>query len=143
MNRLVSSWLRLWRRRSMRGGSMSIFVVLMVPAVILIAGLVVDGGRQLMATQRAEGAADGAARAGLDAAATARLGGGSDTTSAVLAARHHLAASGVTGDVRLVAGGRLHVTAHATEDTLYLALIGISTVDADAESTVTLTRTRG
>ena len=44
-------------------GSVSLLVVLMVPALLMAGGLVLDGGRQLQARRAATGAAAAAARA--------------------------------------------------------------------------------
>ena len=52
-------------RRRLRGerGSVSLLVVVMVPALLMAAGLVLDGGRQLQARREAAAAASSAARA--------------------------------------------------------------------------------
>jgi Flp pilus assembly protein TadG len=44
-------------------GSVSLLVVIMLPALLIAAGLVLDGGRQLQARREANGAAIAAARA--------------------------------------------------------------------------------
>jgi Flp pilus assembly protein TadG len=44
-------------------GNVSLLVVIMLPALVLAAGLVLDGGRQLQARRDANGAAAAAARA--------------------------------------------------------------------------------
>jgi Flp pilus assembly protein TadG len=53
--------------RSRRGrgdpGNVSLLVVIMLPALLVAAGLVLDGGRQLQARREANGAAIAAARA--------------------------------------------------------------------------------
>lgn len=59
----------MWRKgkgRSLRGdrGTLSLFVVMLVPAVVLMAGLLVDGGIALNARERAADVAQQAARAG-------------------------------------------------------------------------------
>ena len=83
--------LRGWRRRGERGGSQSILLLGVVVALVLSAGLVVDGGRKTAAARDAEAVAAGAARAGLNAGATGRLAGRANTTAAVSAARSFLA----------------------------------------------------
>lgn len=54
---------RFWRRDR---GSLSMFVVLFTPVVLMLAGLVVDGGIALNARERAADVAQQAARAGAD-----------------------------------------------------------------------------
>ena len=51
--------------RRLRGsrGSVSLLVVIMIPALLMAAGLVLDGGRQLQARREAGAAAAAAARA--------------------------------------------------------------------------------
>lgn len=44
-------------------GYVSLFIVMMIPVVLVAAGLVLDGGRQLQARRDANGAAQAAARA--------------------------------------------------------------------------------
>lgn len=48
-------------------GTLSIFVVLLAPAILFLAGLVIDGGGGLVAKQRAADQAEQAARAGANA----------------------------------------------------------------------------
>jgi hypothetical protein len=52
-----------WRRRAERG-SAALFVAIFAPAMIFMAGLVIDGGAALEAKQRASDIAEQAARAG-------------------------------------------------------------------------------
>ena len=51
------------RRTGGERGSVSLLVVIMLPALLMAAGLVLDGGRQLQARREANGAAIAAARA--------------------------------------------------------------------------------
>ena len=46
------------------GGSVSVWMLLMVPVILVMAGLVFDGSRQISATQAAQDAAVAASRAG-------------------------------------------------------------------------------
>jgi Flp pilus assembly protein TadG len=106
--------------------SLSVFVAVCVLALLLIAGLVVDGGGQAVASRRAELVAAAAARAAVDETATARLAGQPpEVAAAIRAAQQVLTDSGdVTGEVRLV-GGRVLVTTTSGVDTVFLSLIGI------------------
>ena len=109
-----------------RGVSLSSFFAVLVLALLLVAGLVVDGGAQALAARRAELLASAAARAGADATATSRLAGQSpDVAAAVAAAQRVLAAdSEVSGEVTVVAG-RIRVTTTGAARTVFLSLIGI------------------
>jgi len=128
------------RRMGERGGSggYSTMALLIVPVVVLMVGLVVDGGTRLSAIQQAEAAADGAAAAGLNAAAGGRISGQDSEALAVRRAQQYLAESGVDGTVRVGPGQQMVVTATVTKPTRYLSLIGITTVTGHAESTVVL-----
>ena len=133
-----------WVRRGERGGSQSILLLGVVVVLVLSAGLVVDGGRKTAAARDAEAVAAGAARAGLNAAATGRLAGRADTAAAVSAARSFLAgAPDVSGSVQLLPGGRLRVTTQSTQPTRYLSLVGISTVTGRGEATADLIESGG
>ncbi len=109
-----------------RGVSLSSFFAVVVLALLLVAGLVVDGGAQALASRRAELLASAAARAGADATATSRLAGQApDVAAAVAAAQRVLAADGeVSGEVKVVAG-RIRVTTTGAARTVFLSLIGI------------------
>ena len=63
-----------------RGQSISLFVLLIMGALIMTTGLVIDGGQKVAATSRAESAAAGASRAAGNAAASAGLYSGPRTT---------------------------------------------------------------
>lgn len=106
------------RCRDERGNALSVLVVLLVPALILMIGLVVDGGGRLTAERRAESVAADAARAGTDA----RVRGGQPAARA--AADQHLRAAGVDGTVQIGDGW---ITVHTTVDhrTVFLSLIGV------------------
>lgn len=133
-----------WRGRGERGGSQSILLLGVVVALVLSIGLVIDGGRKTAAARDAQAVAAGAARAGLNAAATGRLAGRADTTAAVSAARSFLAgAPNVSGSVQVMAGGRLRVTTQSTKPTRYLSLVGINTVTGRGQATAELIESGG
>ena len=125
--------------RNERGQSLSVFVTVVVVALLLVAGLVVDGGAQVDASRRAEGAAALAARAAADSTATARLAGQEvDRLTAVAAARQVLDAHpGIEGDV-VVQGEQVQVTTRATTRTVLLNLIGIRELRATGSATAEL-----
>lgn len=129
--------------RDQRGLSMSVFVAVGVLALLLVAGLVIDGGAQAAAARRAELAASAAARAAADETAAARLAGEQpDAGAAIAAARRVLAeADGVTGEVRL-SGDRVQVTTSAGVDTILLSLIGIARLDGHGSAEAELVANR-
>ena len=114
--------------RDERGLSMTPFVAVIMAALIMTAGLVIDGGQKVAAASRAETAAAGASRAAGNAAATQELGAHDPVIAAARAARTYLAGQpGVAGSVT-VASGIVSVRTQATEPTVFLAVIGIETV---------------
>ncbi|WP_040160821.1 hypothetical protein [Nigerium massiliense] len=124
--------------RDERGHSLTVFVAVVVAALILMAGLVVDGGAQSAASRKAHQVAAQAARAGTDAGATARAGGReADSAEMLAAARQVLAGSGVQGTAT-VSGGAVEVRTRVSTDTVFLSIIGIRTLSAEADATSVL-----
>ena len=106
-------------------GSMSLFALITVVALLAVAALVIDGGGKLRARTDAEGVAHEAARAGgqaIDAGkAISGQGVSVDRNAAVAAARAYLSHAGATGSVRVSAdGGSLEVTVTETYHPLFL-----------------------
>ena len=107
---------------------MSPFFAVITVALIMSAGLVIDGGQKVAATSRAETAAAGASRAAGNAAATQQLGVADPAEAAVRAARGYLAGQpGVRGSVS-ISRGIVTVRTSATEPTIFLSMIGIAAV---------------
>lgn len=119
---MVSRWAR-------EDGAATIFVVGLATALLMLAGLLFDGGRVLSARREAFHAADNAARAGaqavgLDAVragATPRL----DPSAAELAAREYLDRLGLHGEVR-VTGDRVEVTVSLDVEMALLQIVGVN-----------------
>ncbi|WP_336921821.1 pilus assembly protein TadG-related protein [Aquipuribacter sp. SD81] len=122
-------------------GSTTLFVVVLMVALLLAAGLVTDGAGRVQALQRADTVAAEAARAAgqeLDAARAVQGDPGVlDTARAAAAARAHLAAAGVEGSVRTTsvptpAGivAAVTVTARVVHDPVFLG--GTRTVTGTA-----------
>lgn len=111
---------------SERGQALSAFVAAVTLALVLMCGLVVDGSRHAAAARQAQSAAQGAARAGADALVTSEV-------AATGAARQHLALLGVSGDVR-VADGSVDVTTEVSTTTVFLSVIGVTTLTGRGES---------
>ncbi|SNS68846.1 hypothetical protein SAMN06893096_106217 [Geodermatophilus pulveris] len=115
-------------------GALGVFLTVLVPGLLLIIGLAVDGGVKVAATQRANAIADEAARAGGQALdVSAALAGQVlvDPASAVAAAQDYLDRNGVQGGVTVVDGDTLTVTTTITEPTTFLGLIGIQTMTVE------------
>jgi hypothetical protein len=115
-------------------------------AVLAMIGLSVDGGGKVRALQRADNLASEAARAaGQAILAPQAIQGGDkvvDPADAVAAAQTYLTAAAVTGTVA-VAPDRKHVTVTVTivYDTVFLTLIGITTLTATRHATAILVAT--
>lgn len=126
---------------SERGQSLSVLFAVVLPALLLVIGLVIDGGAQAGAARRAESAAAAAARAAVDATAASVLAGrGPDLVMAREAGLDVLAGyPDVTGEVRLV-GGMVEIETIATVRTQVLMVIGITTLSASGQATAELRR---
>lgn len=114
-------------RRRLRGtaGNVSLFIVLVLPALLLAAGLVLDGGRQIQARRAAHGDAAAAARAAVQLSAQEAFGAGLDPTLAAHRAHAELGRLGASGAVS-VAGDVVTVRVSAAVD--YVVLPGGATV---------------
>lgn len=113
----------------------------LVMAIFLVAGLVVDGGARARAHRRAEVVAALAVRQGSDASAADRLVGRDGSAAALRAARDALAAEGVEGEVSL-AGGVLSVTTRTSSPTTFLSLLGVGRLEATGSASGELRRAR-
>lgn len=120
--------------RSDRGQSVTAFVAVVMVALLAVAGLVVDGGRRAAATREAQVTAQAAARAGADAAVSARLAGMDGSGPGLAAARRHLQTAGVSGTASVVPGG-IRVDTSTTVSTVFLGVVGISTLTARGSAT--------
>ncbi len=127
-----------------RGMSLSTFTSVAVLALILITGLVVDGGAQLSAERRAEVLAAEAARAGTDAAAPYRLVGADGNQAAAAAARDVLSRHrDVASQVEVDASGLLTVRTQITTKPVFLSLVGLNELHGDGSATAELRRRSG
>ncbi|MBR7827836.1 hypothetical protein KDK95_16065 [Actinospica sp. MGRD01-02] len=112
----------------------------MVVALLVLAGLVFDGGRALAARVTALDDAQEAARTGAQQIdlATFRATGAAilNNAAAVTAAENYLAANGETGTAT-VNGDTVTVTATRTQTTEILSMIGIGSFTENATATAT------
>lgn len=124
-------------------GSITTYLAITVLGLLVLVGLVVDGGFKVRTAQRADTVAAEAARAAGQAVALAPVVGhqavGVDRQAAVTAARAYLTAAGHTGTVTIGDGGTtVEVTVTTTSPTVFLALIGITDLTVTGHGQVTL-----
>jgi Flp pilus assembly protein TadG len=124
-------------------GALSLMLVVLFVALVALAGIVVDGGAKLDASEQAYALAQEAARAGATTVdASSAYGTGSfvvDPQQALAAARGYLTAAGQGNyQVRAVGQRRIWVSVTITEPTTFLSLIGISSFTCTGTATASL-----
>jgi hypothetical protein len=113
---------RVNRRSDTGSGGMSLMLLVASVALLMILGLIVDGGAKARALDHAGAIASEAARA---AAATYRPGDAAiNPADADRAAQDYLTAAGATGTIT-VAGLDVEATATLQQPTVFLPLVGI------------------
>ncbi|MFJ5779254.1 pilus assembly protein TadG-related protein [Streptomyces sp. NPDC093094] len=142
---LRGSPVRRRRAAGFRGdrGSMSLFLAISALAVLMVMGLLVDGGGALNASNRATSLAQEAARTASQQLDPAQAIQGTaitiDPDAARAAALDYLAAADVQGDVTVTDGGqRLTVTVRDTYSTRFASLLGVGTIHVDGTATAQL-----
>lgn len=126
--------------RDERGQALSSLLAVVVMALFLVTGLVVDGGAKVAAARVAESAAAHAARAGVDAGAVSRASGAALDLAAVRSgAQAVLADRGVQGSVAIEAGV-VRVSTRTSARTVFLSILGINELAATGEATASLER---
>jgi Flp pilus assembly protein TadG len=120
------------RRLSGSRGNVSLLVVILVPALLMASGLVLDGGRQLQARRDAGAAAAAAARAATQLTEQELYGNGLDAGLATSRANAELAAQGARGSVAV--DGQT-VVVRVTADVDFLILPGSRSVSTSSSST--------
>jgi Flp pilus assembly protein TadG len=138
----------LWRRRVTGWrddrGALTLFVVILFPALLAFAGLVVDAGTKLDNYENAATYAQEAARAGAGQVNQSEAYSSStfvvDQAQAIAAANAYLSAlpAGVTGVATPVGSNAIQVTVAVTSPTKILSIIGIDTVTSRATATALL-----
>ena len=127
-------------------GMVTAFVVIFTLALVLMAGLVLDGGLALAAKVQAIDDAQAAARAGAQAIdiPTYRASGQItlDPAQAAADAKRYLAAAGHTGTVS-VNGEQVTVTVTITQPTQILSLAGIDHLTETGTGTATAEQGKG
>ncbi|SHN42705.1 hypothetical protein [Cryptosporangium aurantiacum] len=124
-------------------GRVSVFLAIALTGVLILIGMVADGGARLRAMQRADNIAAEAARAagqGIDGG-TAIPGGEKrlDPELAVQAAQTYLAEAGVPGTATVnEERTQVVVEVQVTRPTAMLGLIGIDTIQVTGRATAVL-----
>lgn len=118
-------------------GSISVFMAVAALALLVVAGMVTDGGNALAAKSRDGQDAFAAARAGANALPVGSIHGGQALSlnpyAATQAAQAALAADGHHGSV-VVSGVTVRVTVTSDEPTVLLGLVGIGHMVVSASS---------
>ncbi len=122
--------------RSREDGSVTVLVAALLPALLLVLALVVDGTNQLRVQSRADAIAAEAARAAGTAINTRGPNIEIDPAAARDAAQSYLAASGHTGTITLLPSGTVRATATHSEPAA-IGLLSPTTV-ATGEATATV-----
>ena len=131
---VAGRWVAL-RGNPEQGSGFSVLAAGLLLASLLMMGLVIDGGAKASAINRADGVAQEAARAGVQAASFAGATTTVDVNRAVGAAQAYLADAGVTGTVTPAGPDSITVTVAMTEPTKVLALIGINDLPVSGTAT--------
>ncbi|MUN35380.1 pilus assembly protein TadG-related protein [Actinomadura litoris] len=134
------------RRRGTRQhrerGSVSVFAVIITMAVVVFFGAVIDFEQALEARQDANTVAQEAARAAAGRVDVDRAYTSGelimDRQSAISSARAYLNAGGYRGDVTTAGSRTIRVHVALTRPALFLPVIGITHLHADAVATATL-----
>ncbi|HVA61360.1 MAG TPA: pilus assembly protein TadG-related protein [Mycobacteriales bacterium] len=123
-------------------GSLTVFTAVLALALLVMAGLVIDGTGKLRAAQQADGIAEEAARAGADTLNAAGLRAGQpvavDPAAAITAAQAYLASAGVRGTVTAPAPAEIAVSVTISQPTAVLDLIGIDSWTVVGHATASL-----
>jgi Flp pilus assembly protein TadG len=139
---VLRSRLAALRARS-EDGSMSLFFAVTTVGLLMVMGLLVDGGGALNASNRAEALAQEAARtAGQQLDPAQAIEGTAitiDPDAAQAAAQDYLAANNVQGDVQITDDGQtMTVTVHDSYNTYFAQLIGKGTINVTGTATAHL-----
>lgn len=127
------------RSRGCERGSLTALTAVMAVALLAMVGLVVDGGRDVVAQRTAMDEAAEAARAGAEAVSVAALRQGAiqiDPGVAARAATQFLSEVGARGSVQIT-GQRVVVRVERTIPTVLLGLVGVHTLVVSATASAT------
>lgn len=117
-------------------GSVSVLVAVLVPCLLLLCALLVDGADRLRVRARADAVAAETARSALTALDTRHTTITLEPAEATSAARRYLAATGHTGTVSLQGPSSVAVTVTYTEPAAIGLLWDVHTVTGHATATL-------
>jgi hypothetical protein len=124
-------------------GALSVFIAITTLVAVLFLGAVVDFEQKLRALHDANIAAEEAARAGAGCIDRDRAyaGGGLviDRRAAVYAVENYLHSGGYIGSVTAISDHSIRVHVTTSTPAVFLTVIGITTLHADASATADLT----
>jgi len=130
------------KRRDERG-SVTVFVVMMTVALLMMAGLVFDGGRIIAGRREADAVAAAAARAGAQGLDETGLRQTSNApileSDASARVQRHLATTGFTGTTS-VNGDSVTVRVHRMQDLQILSLVGMHSTEIDGSASARAVR---
>ena len=143
MHRRVASARRMdpSQRHGDRGVSLSVVVTVLLPVLLLAAGVAVDGAEQARAARLAHTVAAEAVRAGCEEGSAAQLVGQDGSGSARKAAEKSARGAEIKGVSQLtidVEGDAVSVAVQVTRPTHLLSLIGVLEVHGQAREMCTL-----
>ena len=121
-------------------GSVQLFLILTVVTLVVVVGLVVDGGGKVQLATDAQHVASSAARAATNAISADTVAGHALSVDALLStqvAEDYIENAGMTGTVS-VDGATITVTTEAVYATRFVSLIGISTLTVTGTATASL-----
>ncbi|KAB1660303.1 hypothetical protein F8O01_02955 [Pseudoclavibacter chungangensis] len=127
-------------RRQPERGSVQLFLILTVVTLVVVVGLVVDGGGKVQLATDAQHVASSAARAATNAISAETVAGHALSIDALLAtqvAEDYIENADMTGTVS-VDGATITVTTEAVYATRFVSLIGISTLTVSGTATASL-----
>ena len=135
--------LRLTAGNDRDTGSVTVFMAITMAGLLVLVGLVADGGAKLRAAQRADAIAAEAARTAGQVIDLPTAVSSSeirvDRQGAVAAANAYLTAAGASGTATVSPNGqRLKVTVTTSAPTVFLGLIGINTLTVTGHAQVDL-----
>lgn len=138
---------RAWARRPVcllcadpDRGTLSLVMAVLMVGLMMMAGLVLDGGRAIAARENAADIAQQAARAGADALAPNSLRAGTvsglatDPAAAQAAVAHAVSVTGA-GYTMSIAGDLVRVTVTVHRHTVILSAVGVDDVGGTASAT--------
>lgn len=121
-------------------GNITLPLIILVVALMLIVGIVVDGAGKIQAGDRANQVAQSAARVAANSITGNAIANGSlqlDGIAAQNAANAYIAAAGVEGNA-FVVGDTVTVNVHEDYSTVFLSIIGINTLTGQGTASARL-----